>query len=155
MFSLIQETIPPIWSYVRTIKRVIEEKLVNCPEAARYATGMVASELIGNAIKYGDNSDPATRSMFRVSCADGKIIIEVTNRVKSIEHFEQVRRRIDQMESSSNKEDFYLNRLQELLSGDAKGSQLGLYRIGYEGEFALSYVLSDNNLTIRATRGLG
>ena len=48
-----------------------------------------------------------------------------------------------------------LKRLQELLSGDAKGSQLGLYRIGHEGEFELSYVFTDNNLTIRATRGLG
>jgi hypothetical protein len=146
--------IPPTWQFVRNVKRMIEEELLAYPEQLRYATSMVASELAGNAIKYGDKTEGAPRPTLSISARDNQILIEVTNRVLSSEALQQATMRIDQMAQSDKKEEFYLNRLQELLTGSSHGSRLGLYRIGYEGAFDLSYSCVDNMLTIKATRGI-
>lgn len=153
MTKSLQMEIPSTWQFVRQIKRKVEEFLADYPESLRYSAGMVASELVGNAIKYGEKIPAATLD---VSVDDHKIEIQVHNAVKSPEHLSQVQMRLEQMAQSENKADFYLKRLQELLMDAPRnsGSQLGLYRIGYEGDFNLSHRYTDQILTIKATRGL-
>lgn len=153
MTRRLELTIPPTWQFVRQIKRKVEEFLAEHPESLRYSAGMVASELVGNAIKYGELTPQPT---ICVSVTDTQVEIEVKNAVKSPEHLSQVQMRLDQMAHSEDRAAFYLKRLQELLMDTPKnqGGQLGLYRIGYEGDFNLSYKYTDHVLTIRATRGL-
>jgi hypothetical protein len=86
--------------------------------------------------------------------SNSQVVIEVSNGLKSPERLHEVQRRVEQMAQSQNREQFYLKRLQELLSGSSHGSQLGLYRIGYEGDFNLSFSYENQVLTVRATRGL-
>jgi len=148
--------IPPTWQFVRKLKKIVEDALKEYPESVRYSAGMVASELAGNAIKYGDKSEKTPPPTFSLVVTETQVEIEVNNAVKSPEHLSQVQMRLDQMAHSAHKAEFYMNRLQELLtdSPKAQGSQLGLYRIGYEGDFDLSCSYTDQILTIRATRGL-
>ena len=156
MSQLLAMEIPPHWQFVRQLKRMVEEALKDCPESVRYSAAMVASELVGNAIKYGDRSEKTPPPTFSLGINGAQIEIEVRNAVKSPEHLSQVQMRLDQMAHSADKAEFYMKRLQELLtdSPKAQGSQLGLYRIGYEGDFDLSYGHADQILTIRATRGI-
>jgi len=148
--------IPPTWQFVRQIKRMVEDELKDYPETVRYSAGMVASELVGNAIKYGDKSEKAQPPRFSLDVNGSLVEIAVNNSVKSPEHVSQVQMRLDQMANSANKAEYYMKRLQELLTDTPKvqGSQLGLYRIGYEGDFDLSCSYMDQMLTIKATRGL-
>lgn len=148
--------IPVTWQFVRKVKRLIEDELDELPDAFRYSASMVAAELVGNAIKYGEISKFSPHAHFNVSVTPSEMVIEVSNPIKSEDNLREVQTRIDQLSVSSNRETLYLKRLEELLSGNSQGSQLGLYRIGYEGEFDLSYTYTNQEhvLTIRATRGL-
>jgi hypothetical protein len=146
--------IPVAWHFIRNVKRLVEENLAEFPESLRYATSMVAAELIGNAIKYGESTPDAPHATFSMQVSDRQILIEVRNGVNSLERVREVTQRVAQMAASPNKEDVYLERLQELLSGSSRGSQLGLYRIGYEGEFDLECTYTGSILSVRATRGL-
>lgn len=154
MLKSLSMDIPATWQFVKNVKRMVEDALRELPEQVRYTAGMVASELVGNAIKYGDRTELAPQARLSMSMTGKQVVIEVSNGVRSPEHLEQVTRRIDELAGAPNKEEFYLRRLQELLSGSSQGSQLGIYRIGYEGEFDLSYTYVDHVLTIKATRGL-
>lgn len=146
--------IPATWQFVRNVRRLVEEVLADQPEPVRYAAAMVATELVGNAIKYGEQTPTAPNAKFSISVSNSQVLIEVTNGLKSQERLHEVQRRVEQMTQSQNREQFYLKRLQELLSGSSHGSQLGLYRIGYEGDFNLSFSYDNQVLTVRATRGL-
>lgn len=148
--------IPASWQFVRQLKRIVEDNLKDYPESVRYSAGMVASELAGNAIKYCDSTGRFPPPTFLLAVVDRQVVIEVKNAVKSPEHLSQVQLRIEQMTDSANRAELYIKRLQELLTDatKAQGSQLGLYRIGYEGDFDLSCSYADQILTIRATRGL-
>lgn len=148
--------IPATWQFVRNVKRMVEDVLKEHSEKVRYSAGMVASELVGNAIKYADHDGGYAPPRMQVVVTDDLLSIEVTNAVRSVDDWKEVEGRIERMSKSRSKEEFYLNRLQELLNNPSKqrGSQLGLYRIGYEGEFALSCTYAEKALTIRAVRGL-
>lgn len=150
MSSLIDLDIPKTWKFVRTIKTSVEQALEHFPEELRYAAGMAASELVGNAIKYGELPPPP-----HLTCSvdDKQIVIEVSNRVASEESALDAQRRIEQANAGQG-ESLFLGRLQELLMGAGQGGQLGLYRICYEGAFDLSYRYVDKILTITAVRGL-
>lgn len=154
MHKSIRMDIPVTWQFVKNVKVMVEETLRDQSDNVRYTAGMVASELVGNAIKYGDRTETAPQAKIEMAVTDKQVVIEVSNGVRSLEHLEQVTKRIDELSGSTNKEEFYLRRLQELLSGLSQGSQLGIYRIGYEGEFDLSYTYENQILTIKATRGL-
>jgi hypothetical protein len=153
MPKLIDLEIPKSWDFVRHIRAKVEDELADLPIGLRYAAGMVASELAGNAIKYGDPNGPVPAHL---SCeiADKKIVIEVSNYVKSQELVQEVRSRVDQMSSAEDVEALFIKRLISFLNETAQGSQLGLYRIGYEGGFNLNSSYQNSVLTLRATRGL-
>lgn len=150
MSHIIDLDIPKTWKFVRTIKASVEQALADFPKELRYAAGMAASELVGNAIKYGELPPPP-----HLTCSvdDKQIVIEVSNRVASEASALDAQRRIEQA-NAGHGEELFLGRLQELLTGAGQGGQLGLYRICYEGAFDLSCCYADQVLTITATRGL-
>lgn len=150
MSTFIDMDIPRTWKFVRSIKSSIERALDRFPTDLRYAAGMAASELVGNAIKYGEPPPPP-----HVTCRvdDKQLTIEVSNRVISEDSALDVQKRIDQAQAGHG-EELFLDRLQEILTGSPHGGQLGLYRICYEGAFDLSYRYVDKVLTITAVRGL-
>lgn len=154
MHKNISVEIPVAWHFVKTVKRLVEDSMQEFPVSLRYAASMVAAELVGNTIKYGEPTPEAPHATFSMQVTDSQIAIEVKNGVTSSERVQEVSKRLEEMAASTSKEVFYLKRLQEILAGSSSSSQLGLYRIGYEGEFDVSCTYRNNVLSVRATRGL-
>ncbi|MBN2547147.1 MAG: hypothetical protein JXB50_15200 [Spirochaetes bacterium] len=148
-------SITPAWEVVKNI----EDKIRNLfhPEDSEifYSTIMTVSELIENAVKYGSAS--ATSKSININfVADTKnIIVIVSNPVDDEGRVKMVKNHIERINASKDPQHLYIERLQELLENPhSKNSQLGLYRIVYEGGFNLSYGYENNILTIKAMRKL-
>lgn len=147
--------IDPLWDTVKKIRDEVEAILIDMGKEITDASKMTASELIENAVKYGCSIEDGTGIQFELIVEDGQIQIVVKNKILSQDDFENVRSHIDNVNASTNPQDLYLNRLMMLMENTkiAK-SQLGLYRIAYEGEFKLTYDYTDSILTVTATRNV-
>lgn len=146
--------IPQMWHLLRELRRVVEEMLVDFPKDVRDATAMVASELVSNAIKYGESVPTAESASVRLSLFDNKIQIAVSSGASTESSAKSLLDRINQIAAADSKEELYMNRLQQLLDDPAEKGGLGLYRIGFEGQFDLTNTYADQVLVVIATRGL-
>lgn len=140
----------PCWDIIEEIGAQIETKVHGFDDILS-ATKMTASELVENAIKYGDFTDGSTIH-FDLYQEDG-IIVKVANRTLNTRHIDTVRRNIEKISHASDLKELYVKRLQELMDGTQYGeSMLGLYRIAYEGAFNLSWTYENGVLTVIAKR---
>jgi hypothetical protein len=149
--------IDPIWDIVKQIREQVGNELAAYSEDLRQASQMTASELIENAVKYGTGISDAARIDFELTATTLQIMIIVSNRILIQEDYHEVRRHIDLLNApGANPETLYLNRLQALMTAERSGekTQLGLFRIAYEGLFSLQYHFEQEILTIRAVREL-
>ncbi len=150
-------TIKPTWSIIKKI----QDRTVNYmeskgkPKHITEATMMCVTELIENAVKYGAETPKGDNIEFDLRVSNNKIKIQVTNGISSTMDLSSVVEHIDKIKNSDNPTELYTQRLRELLE-DAKPSvsQLGLYRIAYEGEFKLDYKHDENLLTVFAERDI-
>ena len=101
------------WSIIKVIRNRVEALVMDKDPELAAACKMTASELVENAVKYGIINDF---------------------------DFENVKKHIDDIRETDNPHDLYLKRLEILMKQkNVRQSQLGLYRIAYEGEFHLAY----------------
>ncbi len=153
-----KQTIQPLWSIVRQVRDKVEAILAPAGEEISYACKMVASELVENAVKYGITGDGqgVNGIEFELSMVDREIVITVKNRVASEDHLKNARNHIDVINASGDPQQLYVERLKVLVEepGGRGASQLGLYRIAYEGGFDLAYVVAGDVLTVIATRAM-
>jgi hypothetical protein len=150
-------SIEPVWSRMRSIIDEIEKTLKEKNIAIADSAVTVASELMENAVKYGEanNKEQNDEIDFDMDIQDKKIRITVSNYAVNEENINNVVKHIDEISKSNDPAELYTRRLQELMEQTVKSNtQLGLYRIAYEGEFSLSYSLANNRLTIIAERKL-
>jgi hypothetical protein len=146
--------IPSAWDFVRGVRAAVESALGDRDRDLRHAVGMAASELIENAIKYGTPVQMCPSASFSMGLGGGIATIEVTNGVGDPARAAMVREIIDRIMASSDREQLYLQRLEELMRDRGSRSRLGLYRIGYEAGFDLRCRFEQSVLTITATRRL-
>lgn len=148
-------SITPAWEVVKNIEDKIRNIFHTDDSEIFYSTIMTVSELIENAVKYGSAS-PTSKSININFVADAKnIIIIVSNPVEDEGRVNVVKTHIERINNSKDPQQLYIQRLQELLENPhSKNSQLGLYRIVYEGGFSLNYGYENNILTIKALRKL-
>lgn len=151
MQKRIERTIPPAWEQVREIRDLVAEELAHLPIELKEAAAMTSSELVENAVKYGE-AKRARESMFRLAHSANEIRIEATNAVESKKAADDLSARIDEISKNRDAENLYISRLQELLADGSTGSRLGLYRIAFEGGFELEFTSSDDLVTIVAKR---
>ncbi len=147
--------IRPLWHVVKEVRDKVEAILAHHGEELSYAGKMVASELVENAVKYGVAIDPeaAKGIEFEINVSDADVTIAVTNRTASQKDLANARQHIDAIHRSGDPQQLYVQRLTNLMENPGQdGSQLGLYRIAYEGGFDLAYELADDIITIRARR---
>ncbi len=150
----IQLDIPVAWQFVSQVRSQVEELVKQvAPELCQIAA-LVASELVENAIKYGEPVALAPQARFCFTISHGVIVIEVQNGVHRADQAQTVIDRIRQITESTDREMLYLERMQDLVVNPEQQGQLGLYRISYEGQFELSCTYQDELLTVRATRDL-
>ena len=117
------------------------------------ATVMCAAELVENAVKYGNDTDGVNTVLFDVSVKDGVVCVSVSNSVRDQRDLDSLRFHIDQIKKSSDPSQLYIGRLRDLIENPKGGiSQLGLYRIAYEGEFSLDYRYENHVIKVVAFR---
>ncbi len=150
----IDAQIQPIWATVRVIRCKLNAKLASYPNRVRYATAMVASELLENAIKYGESIPNLERITFSFMIRDGVCRIVVANGSNSQKNIGRLKAMIAEVNAADDKSALYTRRLQQLLENPSDHSGLGIYRIGFEGDFELACEANDGIVTVVATRSV-
>jgi hypothetical protein len=144
--------IEPVWGTIRSIRAEIKARLDGHAEGIRNAAGMVASELLENAMKYGETAPTASTIKFEFSVTSELLRLAVTNGIGSSTDLERLTSRIAEVNSAEDKAKPYMRRLEQLLEQPAERSGLGIYRIGFEGKFGLKCSARDGAVTVVATR---
>ena len=148
----IETRLEPAWATVRKIRDQMFRELKEEPAAARAAASMVASELLENAIKYGEPVPESPDIRFVFTKSESVYRIVVSNGVLPGRNVERLLERIDAINKTEDRSSLYLARLQELLDNPSQVSGLGIYRIGFEGGFDLECSYLTNVVTVTAMR---
>jgi len=145
-------TFQPMWPNVRKIRQQVGTALEACRQELRSAAVMTASELVENAIKYGESLPAAPSVTFSLEATSGQIVIRVVNGSSNALGVAELGRRVQDLAGAPNKEALYLARLEELLAHSDESGKLGIYRIGFEGGFDLALDYTNAVVTMTATR---
>ncbi|MDJ0763941.1 MAG: hypothetical protein QNJ97_13250 [Myxococcota bacterium] len=136
------------WCVLKELREKLQSQLSETSEDVSDAVIMASSELVENAIKYGDSN-----FTYRLKIQDEGIEIEVINNKADGSNIVRLRDHIDKIRKSENPFDLYTERLLELMNNPQNGpTQLGLIRIAYEGRFDLSCREEDKMICITAKR---
>ncbi|MCK5759338.1 MAG: hypothetical protein KAH14_09620 [Clostridiales bacterium] len=148
-------SIKPSWSIINNIETECSKLLESCNlnEETIETTLMCINELIENAIKYGTESSDTKNIDFTLSIENNIIIIKISNEIKTKNNISALIEHIDKINDCDDPGKLYKNRLMELMEVNQPGiSQLGLYRIAYEGKFSLNYIYKNKKITITAKK---
>ena len=118
----------------------------------RSAAAIAASELVENAVKYGESVPRAERITFALMASEDTIRVEVTNGTTNATSVADLRARIEAVKHAEDKPGLYLRRLEELIASPRESGRLGLYRIAFEGAFELSCTYEDHVMIVTAIR---
>jgi anti-sigma regulatory factor (Ser/Thr protein kinase) len=145
-------TFQPMWPNVRMIRQEVGNALEASAPGLRSAAVMTASELVENAIKYGESVDGAKTVTFSLEATLGRLCIRVVNGSTNSHGVAELGRRIEEVQTAPDKQALYLSRLEQLLAHADDSGKLGIYRIGFEGGFDLACEYANNVVTVTATR---
>ena len=149
MEQKLRRSLTPVWSQVRQIRHDISNLLRSCPRELRNATALTASELLENAIKYGQ-SEPSIE--FFLQMAPDCLRVEVTSGTSDLTAVARLRQRIHELSRAEDRRAHCIRRLEESARPPVRPGDRGLYRIGSEGGFDLECSVADKVVTVVATR---
>ena len=151
---LLNSTLPHAWDQIRKIRKNVTDALAGFDRGLCAAATMVTSELIENAVKYGEEVPAASHIKLSMSMDAEKLVIAVTNGCADLAGVRELERRIQEICEAPDKSTLYMARLEQLLAEPTESGRLGLYRIAFEGEFDLHFTYRENVVSITATRSL-
>ncbi|MBP5706797.1 MAG: hypothetical protein J6W76_05895 [Spirochaetales bacterium] len=138
-------TIKPEYKAISDIKNQFSEQLIAEGIPFSYDIEMGFTELMENSVKYSQDSPNKNDIIVKIKLDNRHLVINLSNFVKTDDDVNSLTTIIDRINQYGKKENLYLNRINEIISQDGIGkSQLGLYRIAYEGDFAVAYNLIDD-----------
>lgn len=149
--------IPIAWGHIREARKLVQDALAEHDAELRDAAAMTMSELIENAVKYGEPVEGMPGARFTMSIGDESVEIRVQNGSQDSASLAALQRTVDAIAGAVGqeaREALYVARLQQLLEDTGSGGQLGLYRIGFEGQFDLACTREGDVVTVTATRRL-
>ena len=152
MQAHLQLSFAPMWPNVREIRQQVGSALEECPEQLRNAAIMTSSELVENAVKYGEAVPAAKTVTFQLEATAELLRIRVVNGSTNAPGVAELQRRVQELRRAEDKQALYLARLEELLTQADESGKLGIYRIGFEGGFDLQLDYTNNVVTVTATR---
>jgi anti-sigma regulatory factor (Ser/Thr protein kinase) len=144
----------PDWSEIGRIREHVALALSGLRPALREAAVMVASELVENAIKYGESTPGAPGIEVSVVREHTRLSIAVASGTQDEEVARRLRGYTEALAASPDKLGLYVARVQSLADAPEPHSRLGLHRIGVEGAFELRCSHRDGVLCMTATRDL-
>jgi len=151
--KVIRISIEPTWNIVLNINDRIDDLFPDISKDVSESIRMISTELVENAVKYGEKVDALTGIDFALVRSSNEIIVKVANGVLIEDNVNRVIKNIDKIRNCADPSVLYIERLMELLeSKNTEVSELGLYRIAYEGDCAVDYEYASNVLTITAIR---
>lgn len=148
----LSRNLPHHWSCVREIRTEVTQALAAYPSVLRYAGMMTASELLENAVKYGDAVRAAPLIQFAMSANSKLIEIVVASGSTKLEQVQELERHVNEITGAQDRASTYFGRLRELVTHPSESGKLGIYRIVFEGEFDLDVAFADEVVTVRAKR---
>lgn len=148
-------SIPLAWQYVRQVRSALAEALGGHDERLRRAAIMTGSELVENAIKYGESVESLTHVLFSFDLGPREITLHIANGTTNLDGVRELGHQLDLITAAPDKERLYMGRLRELIADPSQTGGLGLFRIGFEGRFGLSWSYREQVVTVTATRGIG
>ena len=113
---------------------------------------MVASELLENAIKYGEAVPTAPEIAFIFTLSEEELRIVVANGAYGGRNVQRLQQHVAALKDAENRVALYTARLQALLAEPNQVTGLGIYRIGLEGGYELECTYENNVVTVIATR---
>ena len=148
----------PEWQNVDLLRLAI----LNCLSAVfgdpdlSEAVGIVTSELLENAIKYGDWSQGKSRFLLLSVCGGGhEVKVEVASPIREDSpHLERISSTLEWIARFPNAREAYIARMRAIAEEPEKGgeSKMGLVRIAYEGPCAIHATAApDGVMHVRAT----
>lgn len=144
----------PDWSEIGKIRAQVTLALSGLRQSLRDAAVMVVSELVENAIKYGDSIPNAPGIEVSVVRERSRLSVSVASGAKDDEAARRLQNYTEALAASQDKLGLYVARVQSLADSPEAHSRLGLYRIGLEGAFDLKCTHEDGVLRMTATRAL-
>jgi len=145
-------SLPHTWDHIRQIRGRVAEVLKEAESSLRSAAVMVTSELVENAVKYGEAVPAAQKISVALTVNETSIIIKVTNGSPDASGVATLAQRVDEIMSAPDKSVLYFTRLEELMADPTETGKLGLYRIAFEGEFDIQLSYRDQVVSMTATR---
>lgn len=146
----------PQWEILQSIRDAVQARMRFATHDERDAAVMVASELVENAIKYGQPTDSRGHKN-HMTCAVEKrrITIVVSSSLQTESDYQKICRQLESIKAAPDPLQYYAEKVAELLGRKASQSAgLGLCRIVAEGEFDLTAQWADQKLTMTAQRVL-
>jgi diguanylate cyclase (GGDEF)-like protein len=153
----LQMTLRPIWGKFEEFGKEIEKFLSPRHPDVIYGTKMVATELIENAIKYGNFQKSNQNIDLTISLTNDVITIKVSNwKHAGTDDIVKLQHIITLLQNKENKREIFTERLRNIFesSGNFGTSQLGLIRIVYEAQFDLTLEEDDERIFVTASRNL-
>ncbi|MDF1561980.1 MAG: hypothetical protein P1V51_02990 [Deltaproteobacteria bacterium] len=147
----IQVPITSSWSHIELLR----SSVLNClatifsDNEFCHSVGMITSELLENAVKYGDwNSLERAEFQLHVAGDETQVEVTVSNPVREGgSEVEQLFRTVDFIRSQESAESAYRSRLSEVARGQSNGvSRLGLARVAYEGHCEVKARIDDRSI---------
>jgi hypothetical protein len=152
MDAKLQLAFAPMWPNVRKTRQEVATALEAYGPGVRNAAVMTASELVENAIKYGESVPGAETVKFVLEATPALCRIQVSNGSTNATGVAELSRRVQELARAKDKQALYMARLEELLAHAEESGKLGVYRIGFEGGFELECDYTNHVVTVTATR---
>ncbi|MBQ3921804.1 MAG: hypothetical protein II707_00795 [Spirochaetales bacterium] len=138
--------IKPEYKAISEVKGLFSDKLIAEGIPFSYDIEMGFTELMENAIKYSQETPDYNDINVKITLDNRILDITLSNYVKTEDDLRSLSTIINRINEYGKSENLYLDRINEIISQDGIGkSQLGLYRIAYEAEFAISWEKTNNN----------
>ena len=117
------------------------------------ATMMSVTELLENAVKYGEATPEVPHISLEVSVIDDLLRIEVRNGTKRCQHLDKLTANLERLAAAKDKSSLYLEAIEKTgESSTEHAGGLGLYRIASEGGFDIRCGYENQMVRITATR---
>lgn len=150
--SSVSISLPHTWDHIRQMRGRVADALKDADESLRTATVMVTSELLENAVKYGEEVPAAKQIRVSLTVTEDSIIVKVINGSTDANGVAALARRVDEIMSAPDKSVLYFDRLEQLMSDPTESGKLGLYRIAFEGQFDIQLHYQHQVVAMTATR---
>ncbi len=145
-------SLAPDWSEVIRIRREIGGLLRELPLDLRHATAMTGTELLENAIKYGQSGPAAHAIEFSVRVAPDCLRVEVVSHAADPAGVARLVQRVSELSNAEDRTSYCIERLEASVRPPVTRGDRGLYRIGSEGGFDLECSVTDGVVTVVAIR---